>query len=352
MSISPTKLRTVRLHRPRPISFRYRPRTAIFLLILAALTLLLAWLSLINGNNPLGISDIWDTIRGQADPSTVRSITQWRLPRIIFAILAGAALATSGAVFQSITRNPLGSPDIIGFSTGAYTGALVVAWFGITSIYATPLAALIGGLGTGAVVYLLSRHRGTSGMMLIIVGIGVSMFLNAINTYILANLKLEEALVAASWGAGSLTNITWSKVAVLTITTLVTVPLLATQSPAMTTLKMGDDIAHAVGVNPERTRIILILGAITLVAAVTAFAGPITFVALAAPQLAKQVTRSANVQIIPAAFMGAFLLLASDLIARTVIAPQQLPTGLVTLTLGGAYLVWLLTGAGLRKKHD
>ena len=350
MSTSWQNTRTVRLSRPWTLSFRYQPRTLVVLGTIVALTLVLAWLSLINGNNAIGVEQVWQTITGQADASTVRSITQWRLPRILFALIAGAGLAASGAVFQSLTRNPLGSPDVIGFSTGAYTGALLVAWSGLSGIYTTALGALCGGLVTASAVYLLSRRSGTSGLMLIVVGIAVGMFLNALNTYIIAHLKLAQALVAATWGAGSLASITWPELWITFSICVLTLPLLLALAPAMSRLEMGDDTAHAVGVHPERTRLLLLIGAVLLVSGITAFAGPIAFVALAAPQLAKRLTRSPNVQVFPAAIVGGFLLLSCDLVARTLLAPKQLPTGLVTLVLGGIYLVWLLASPTLRRK--
>lgn len=339
--------RTVRLWGER-ITGTVSPRAIAVVTVLMAVTLTVAWFSLITGSSEVGSQDLWDVLRGEASDSTTRIITQWRLPRLVFALIAGAALAASGAVFQSLTRNPLGSPDIIGFSSGAYTGALLVATLGISSVYATSIGALFGGLGTGIAVYLLSRRRGTTSL-LIIVGIGMSMLLGAVNAYMITRMKLEDALAAASWGAGSLGNITWPQVWIAGVTLILAFPILLALSNTMAAMEMGDDAAVGLGINVEATRLILLITAIVLIAAVTAFAGPIAFVALAAPQLALRMTRAANVQILPAAATGALLMVVSDFIGRVLVPSPGLPVGVVTLAIGGAYLVWLLIGLGQRR---
>lgn len=252
-------------------------------------------------------------------------------------------------MFQSITRNPLGSPDIIGFSTGAYTGALLVTVFATGSSLGTSLGALAGGILTGAVVYLLAYSRGVSGMRIIVIGIGVSLFLGAFNTWLLTTLRVERAISAASWGAGDLLDIGWRHTIPVAVGVVIGIPVLLWLAADMRMLEMGDDAGRGLGVRAESVRLLLLLTAISLVALVTAAAGPIAFVSLAAPQLAMRVTGTPGVRILPSAAFGALLLLASDLAARTVIAPAQLPVGVVTLCVGGAYLVWLLSGFGRRR---
>lgn len=311
--------------------------------------ILLGLFSLTIGSSGLGIGDLLAALRGEADTATARILLEWRLPRVVFALLGGAALAISGAVFQSITRNPLGSPDIIGFSTGAYTGALVASLFAAGSALGTALGALAGGLLTGAAVYLLAYSRGVSGMRIIIVGLGVSLFLGAFNTWLLTTLKVEQAMSAASWGAGSLGDIAWSHTVPLAIGVVIGVPVALWLSADMRMLEMGDDAGRGLGVRAEAVRLRLLFAALALVALVTAAAGPIAFVSLAAPQLAMRAAGTPGVRLLPSAAFGALLLTASDLVARTVIAPAQLPVGVVTLCAGGAYLVWLLAAFG--RKH-
>lgn len=333
MTTSPTTLRwptAITPLRMGPFSGRIEVRSVVWTTVVVVAAIGLALLSLTIGNSTL----------------SVEAALQWRLPRVAFAMLGGACLAIGGAVFQSITRNPLGSPDIIGFSTGAYTGALLVTLFAAGSALATSIAALAGGILTGVVVYALAYRRGVTGMRIIVVGIGVSLFLGAFNTWMLTTLRLEEAISAASWGAGSLLDITWSHVVPVAIALVVVLPVVLALSGDMRMLEMGDDAGRSLGVRAEVVRVTLLLLGIALVAIVTAAAGPIAFVALSAPQLAMRLTGTPGARIVPAAAVGALLLLASDLIARTLLPTQQLPVGVVTLCLGGAYLVWLLAAHG------
>ena len=317
----------------------------VFIVLLTA-TAAVGWWGLISGSSQLGMADAFAALTGTADEGTARVILDWRLPRVVFTVLGGAALAVSGAVFQSQTRNPLGSPDIIGFSTGAYTGALLLAVLGISGLVATPIAAILGGLGTGVLIYLLAWKRGVSGLRIIIVGIGVSIFLGSLNTYLVTTLSIEDAVSVATWGAGSVNDITWNHVWPVLGALVVILPVMLSRAREMTFMEMGDDASQGLGIRIEAVRLVQYTGGIVLVAVVTAAAGPIAFVALVAPQVAMRLTRSSSVQLLPAAAMGALLLTASDLLARSPVLPMQPPVGVVTLCLGGAYLVWLLTGIG------
>lgn len=345
-AIEPRWPRGIRPIRLGGLSVRMQLRAWMVSAVVVIMALGVGAYSLTVGTAGYPIGDVLAALGGHADAVTTRVVVEWRLPRVVFALLGGAALAIGGAVFQSITRNPLGSPDIIGFSSGAYTGALLVALFWTGSAVGTSAGALAGGVLTGLAVYLLAYRRGVSGMRIIVVGIGISMLLGAFNTWILTTMRLEQAISAASWGAGSLTDIAWPHVLPLAIGLVIGLPLTLLLSADMTMLEMGDDIGRGLGVRAEPLRMALLLLGIVLVALVTASAGPIAFVALAAPQLAVRVMRTSGVQIVPSAAMGALLLTASDLIARTVIAPAQLPVGVVTLCLGGGYLVWLLASFG------
>jgi iron complex transport system permease protein len=269
-------------------------------------------------------------------------VVEWRLPRTALALLLGAALGISGAIFQSLTRNPLGSPDIIGFDAGSYTGALIVITLFGGGYLVIAGGALLGGLLTALLVYLLAYRRGVHGFRLIIVGIGVSAMLTSLNTWMLLRAKLEVAMAAAIWGAGSLNGMTLERLGYSGIILAILVPLALSMSRPMRQLELGDDAARAMGVNAERSRIGLLVLGVALTATATATAGPIGFISLAAPQLARRMTGSAGVAMVPAAAVGALLLVCADFIAQRAFAPTQLPVGLVTVSLGGVYLVWLL----------
>lgn len=328
--------------RNRWLSFRVDIRSILVCipLILAALAVAVA--SLATGDYDVSVPQVLQAFAGDAPGLAQTIVMEWRLPRVLAALVFGAALGMSGGIFQSMTRNPLGSPDIIGFNTGAYTGALIVmltiggGYLGIAA------GALVGGILTALAVYLLAYRRGSQGFRLIIVGIGISAMLAAFNHWLILRAELEAALAAAVWGAGSLNGITWEQAAPAAV--VVAVVGLGTLAAArrMQLLEMGDDAARALGVRAEPTRLLLLVLGVALTAAVTAVAGPIAFVALAAPQLARRLTRSAGITLVPSAVMGAFLLAASDLAAQRLFAPIQLPVGVVTVCIGGIYLVWLL----------
>lgn len=334
--------RPVVLLRNRSLSLRFDVRSILVCIPLILAALAVAVISLATGDYDVSVQQVLQAFTGDAPGLAQTIVMEWRLPRVLAALVFGAALGMSGGIFQSMTRNPLGSPDIIGFNTGAYTGALIVmltlggGYLGIAA------GALVGGILTALAVYLLAYRRGSQGFRLIIVGIGISAMLAAFNHWLILQAELEAALAAAVWGAGSLNGITWEQASPAAV--VVVVVGLATLAAArrMQLLEMGDDAARALGVRAEPTRLLLLILGVALTAAVTAVAGPIAFVALAAPQLARRLTRSAGITLVPSAAMGAFLLVASDLAAQRLFAPIQLPVGVVTVCIGGIYLVWLL----------
>ena len=320
-------------------------------LVLSALAVLFALLVVGSGDYPMGLGKVINVILGGGEGLEGTIVFQWRAPRAVAALAFGAALGVAGAVFQSLTRNPLGSPDIIGFSTGAYTGALLALTLVGGSFLATSLGALAGGLATALAVYFLAWRRGSHGFRLILVGIGVSAMLAALNQWLVLRAEIEVAMAAAVWGAGTLNGVGWPVLipALIAIVPVLGLTLAGGRNLGM--LELGDDTATALGVRVEPARLVLIVLAVLLTSAATAVAGPIAFVALVAPQLAKRLNRAAGMRMAPAACMGALLLVASDLVAQRVFAPVQLPVGVVTVSIGGIYLIWLLSREGRAAKR-
>lgn len=312
-------------------------------LVVAALGLVV--LSLASGTYPIAVSDLVGGPEGSGNSMAHMIIFEWRLPRAALALLLGAALGMSGAIFQSLTRNPLGSPDIIGFSAGSYTGALIVIVLLSGGYYAIALGALVGGIVTAMAVYLLSYRRGLQGFRLIIVGIGVAALLSALNAWMIREADLKVAMSAAMWGAGSLNGLGFEQLVPVAVVLGIIVPPSLVLSRSMRQLEMGDDAARASGVNANRTRLLLMILGVGLTAIVTAAAGPISFIALAAPQIARRITRSAGVALVPSALMGGVLLIAADWAAQHAFA-VQLPVGIMTVSIGGLYFAWLLLKEG------
>ena len=269
-------------------------------------------------------------------------VQEWRLPRAVLGILIGALLAISGALFQIVTRNPLGSPDVLGFSTGAFTGVLIAMSSDAVGVLPLTSAALLGGFGAAIAVFALSIRTGTRGFVIVITGIGVTAILGAVNTVLVLRADDLVARSAAIWATGSLNGVDAGWVAPAAAALLLVGAVVAWRAPALQLLELGDERAAVVGARPALTRGIAIGAGIVAIAVATAVTGPIAFVALAAPQIARRVWRSGTIPLVPTAAVGAVLLCASDLLASRLFAPAVLPTGLVTLCLGGLYLAWLL----------
>jgi iron complex transport system permease protein len=321
-------------------------RRGVATLTLAAVALVVALVALGIGDYPLSPLEVVRALTG-GDGFASTIVLGWRLPRVLAALVFGAALGASGAIFQSLTRNPLGSPDVIGFSTGAYTGAIIVIVSGASSSLGTAGGALAGGLATALAVYLLAYRGGVPGLRLIIVGIGVTALLHSVNSWLLLRAQSEVALTASFWGAGSLALVGWSQLVPALVLLVVLTPLVMALSRPLRQLELGDDAARSHGLRAEGSRLALVVVGVALTAVVTASTGPIAFVALAAPQLARRLIRSAGVPLAAGALTGGVLLLVADLVAQH-IASSPVPVGLVTLVIGGVYLITLLVGESRR----
>ncbi|MEY9938320.1 FecCD family ABC transporter permease [Streptacidiphilus sp. MAP5-3] len=318
-----------------------RARTVTALLCVAALVVAVVVLG--SGDVPIGPLDVLRSLVGAnatSDPSTHFIVWQLRLPRVLTALLAGAALALSGAVFQSLVRNPLGSPDVLGFTQGAATGALsAIVLFGGGAL-AVPLGAVIGALAAGGSVLLLA---GRGGQHLVLVGIAVGAVLTGVNGYLLTRGQLTDAARAMLWLTGSLDGADWSGAMLLLAVLGLLVPVVCLgYGRALRLLELGDDAATALGVPAERTRRTLLVAALLLAAAAAAAVGPVAFVALTAPQVARRLTRSPGPNLLPSTATGAVLLVLADWVAQRLVPGHQLPAGVVTGLLGGGYLIWLL----------
>jgi iron complex transport system permease protein len=298
--------------------------------------------NLSSGDFPLPVADVLKSLAGRGDAGTDFIVYELRLPRVLVTLLVGAALGASGTIFQSLTRNPLGSPDFVGLTFGAASGALIVML--VLGGGGIPVAtgAIVGCLATAVVIYLLAFRRGIQPFRLVLMGVGVSALLEAANSYLVYRSRLEEAIAAQVWMIGSVNGRTWTQVTIIAVTVAALVPVVVYYGRHLSMLELGDEIAVLHGVPVERSRGVLALAAVGLTAGATAAAGPIAFVALAAPPLAARLARSPSAGILPAAMMGAALLSASDWAAQRVLSTQDIPVGIVTSALGGVYLCWLL----------
>ncbi|PRA81130.1 iron ABC transporter permease [Microbacterium sp. MYb66] len=276
-------------------------------------------------------------------------VVDWRLPRALAAVFFGAALALSGTVFQTITRNPLGSPDVIGLTTGAYTGALIVMTSGGGSGASVGIGAILGGFGTAALMALLVAGRGALGYRIVIVGIGVSAVLAALNAWMLLRARREVAISAAIWDAGSLNGVGWEQAAVPIVVVTVLMVVLFGARRGLWLIELGDDVGTSLGGRMGLMKAGLIALAVGLVGVVTAVIGPIAFVALAAPHLARLIVRNGPAHLVATAMTGATLLSLADIIGQNAVPKHALPAGVVTLVLGGVYLIFLVVQTARRR---
>ncbi|MEU3747508.1 MULTISPECIES: FecCD family ABC transporter permease [Streptomyces] len=324
------------------LSVRYEPRAALSVVGLLVLTVAVAVVLIGTGDFPMTPGEVVDTLLGQGTAVQEFAVMDLRLPRVLVAVFVGAALAVGGAVFQSVSRNPLGSPDVIGFGQGATVGALLVIVLFQGSAAAAAGGAVVGGLVTGVTIYLLAWKKGVHGYRLVLVGIGAAAMLTSVIHYLITKANLVDATRATVWMTGSLDGRDWSQFWPLLAVCCVLLPLVLGHGRALRMLEMGDDAAYALGVKVERTRIVLMASAVLLVAVATSAAGPIVFVSLSAPQLARRLTRAPGPNLAASALMGSALLLSADWIATNAFGERQLPVGVVTGILGGCYLLWLL----------
>ncbi|MFB8775927.1 FecCD family ABC transporter permease [Streptomyces broussonetiae] len=325
-------------------SLRYDPRTLLVCAFIALTTAGTVVLALGTGSYPLSPLQVVRTLHGDGPPGAGFIVVGLRLPRALVAVLVGFALGMAGAVFQSLTRNPLGSPDITGFGNGASAGALVAIILFDAGAPQTALGAVCGGFATAAAVYLLAWRRGVHGYRLVLVGIGASAVLGSATSFLYVRADIGKAAQAAAWMIGSLNARDWTDVRVAALGLVLLVPVVLAHNRRLTVLEMGDDTAAALGVRPERSRLVLLAAGTGLTAMAVAAAGPVPFVALAAPQLARRVTRATGPNVLPAAWTGALLVCAADLATQRLTGSAILPVGVVTGVAGGAYLAWLLRG--------
>lgn len=330
------------LRAPGGISLRLDVRavTVVVLLLLAAFAASVVLIE--TGDFPISASDVVRTLAGKGDAGQEFIVEELRLPRVLVGLLVGASLGLGGALFQAVTRNPLGSPDVLGLGQGATAGALVMIVLFSGSAAQVTVGALVGGLVTGTAIYLLAWKRGVHGYRLVLVGIGVSAIVTAVNGYLLTVSDIVDAARALVWMTGSLNGRGWEQVWPLLGLCAVLVPLVLVNARGLRMMEMGDDVAGALGVRVERTRGLLMVAAVLLTATATAAAGPVGFVALTAPQLARRLTRSPGPNLLASLCMGAALLVTADWASQRAFGADQLPVGVVTGVLGGVYLLWLL----------
>ena len=319
---------------------RRRRRTAITG-VLALLVVALYCTSLMVGNTFYTPAEVWAVVRGETVPGASFTVGVLRLPRASMAVLAGVAFGLGGITFQTMLRNPLAAPDVIGISSGASAAAVISLVLLELSETATSVVAITAALATALLIYVLSFKDGVAGTRLILIGIGIAAMLDSVVAYVIVRAASWDLQVAMRWLTGSLNNATWDQVLPLALAVLVAAPLLLWQARSLELLQHGDDSAASLGVSVERTRLFCIVTAVVLIAFATAASGPIAFVAFLAGPIAARIVGPGGSLMVPAALTGALLVLAADLAGQFAFDARY-PVGVITGALGAPYLVYLL----------
>lgn len=322
-------------------SIRVRHRTVAAILGSLAVLFAVAMWSAATGSTALGLDRTWAALLDQGTKGDEFILWDLRLPRLATGLAVGACMGLSGALFQNLTRNPLGSPDILGLTQGATSGALVAIILTSGGLQLTAVFAAFGALATGLVIWGLTRGGDPSGYRLVLVGIGVAAILAGVNGYLLTRTTIVDAFRAVYWLTGDLSGRSWDQAAIVAIVLAAGAAVVLVLSRGLDALRLGEASATGLGVHVTGTRVAALVTASVLTAGAVAVAGPLAFVALAAPHIAARLTGSTR-SFMLSAIIGALIVTGADMIAVAGIADRQLPTGVVTGVVGGLYLVWLL----------
>lgn len=319
---------------------RSRRRAFVTGVLLAAIVGVFA-LSLMIGQTFYRLDEVARVIAGETVPGASFTVGELRLPRAVLALLAGFSFGIAGVTFQTMLRNPLASPDIIGITSGASAAAV----FGIVVLSLSEtlvsLLAVGGALLTALAIYLLSNKGGFAGTRLILIGIGVAAMLDSAITYLLSEAAVWDLQSAMRWLTGSLNGASWPVVLPLALACLVLVPALLAQGRGLGVLRLGDDAAASLGVSIRGTRVIAIVVAVALLAFATAATGPIAFVAFMAGPVAARLVGPGASLLQPSGLVGALLVLVADLVGQFAFDTRY-PVGVITGVLGAPYLIYLL----------
>lgn len=309
--------------------------------LLAIIAFALSVSMLMLGNTIYPMQDVIAVLLGEKVKGASFAVGSIRLPRMLAGVFAGFAFGVGGYVFQTMLRNPLANPNVIGITTGSSATAV----FCIVVLHASntmvSIASVIGGLATVFVIYFLAKSASFSIGRLILIGIGIQAMLNAFISYLMVKANTHDLPTALRWLSGSLNGAKLETLWPLIVTVVICIPILLIYSKRLEMLELGEQAATALGVNPNKTRIVLIICSVLILALATAVTGPIAFVAFLAGPIAKRLVGANFSALIPAGFVGIILVLAADLIGQFAFTARY-PVGVITGIIGAPYLIYLL----------
>jgi len=309
--------------------------------LLAIIAFFLCCTLLMLGNTIYPVSDVISVLLGEKVKGASFAVGTIRFPRMIAGVFAGFAFGVAGHVFQTMLRNPLANPNVIGITTGSSAAAV----FCIIVLHASntfvSIASIIGGLATVIVIFLLSKGTSFSIGRLILIGIGIQAMLNAVVSYLLLIGQQQDIPTAMRWLSGSLNGAKMEELYPLMITILIFAPIIIAFGKRLDMLELGEQAATSLGVDTNKTRFVLIISSVLIIALATATTGPIAFIAFLSGPIAKRLVGVGFSSIIPAGLVGIILVLASDLVGQFAFVARY-PVGVITGILGAPYLIYLL----------
>lgn len=318
---------------------RRRMRVVTITLVLAVVA---AGVALSIGDYALSPDRLWQTLTGSGTRIEQYVVFQVRAPRTAMALVTGAALGIAGALLQSYLGNPLASPDLLGISGGSgFAAVFTILALGTTGPVLA-LSAFVGGAVVAVVLMIAGRALRDGGFRLILAGIGISFLTASAIDFLMVRAKVEEARTALLWLTGSLSSTPWWQVLTVLAVLIASIPALVAAARWLPITQLGPETASGLGVRSERVRWVIVGVAVLLTAATCAFVGPIGFIALCAPAIARPLLGHGAVGVATSGALGALLLLVADLLAQFAIPGLSMPVGVVTGAVGAVFLLWLL----------
>ncbi|SNS19103.1 FecCD family ABC transporter permease [Actinacidiphila glaucinigra] len=316
-------------------------RAVLVAVVLAVLLAAAVVVYLCVGESFVSPVEVVNVLLGRPSPDQL-VVGTLRLPRLVVGLLAGLAFGVAGALVQTVARNPLASPDVIGVTHGAGAATVAAMSFGLVSYTALPYVSIAGGLAAALLVYVFAWRRGLHASRFVLVGIGVSVALGSLTQLFLTKGDFIVAQQAKVWLTGSLNSRGYDQAAPLATVLLLAVPAALWAARAQRGASFDDDTAVALGIRLDRVRLGLTALGIVLASVATGATGPVDFVALLAPQIARRLTRTAHIPLLSSALTGALVVVVADLLARRLFSPVELPVGVLTAAVGAPYLMWLI----------
>ena len=320
---------------------RRRRRFIIVTCLLAIIAFALCCMMLMLGNTIYPVGDVISVLLGEQVKGASFAVGTIRFPRMVAGVFAGFAFGISGHVFQTMLRNPLANPNVIGITAGSSAAAVFCIIVLHASSTFVSIASIIGGLATVLVIFLLSKGTSFSIGRLILIGIGIQAMLNAVISYLLLIGQHHDVPTAMRWLSGSLNGVKMENLYPLMITVLLLAPIIILLGKRLDMLELGEQTAASLGINTDRTRVVLVISSVLIIALATATTGPIAFVAFLSGPIAKRLVGIGFSSVIPAGLVGIILVLASDLIGQFAFVARY-PVGVITGILGAPYLIMLL----------